>query len=53
MLDFANIGVSKHLGQIADHMDMWEGRIAEELKLTPAEVACIKDKHPNKLELQK
>ena len=53
MLDFANGGVSKHLGQIADCMNEWEGNIAEELELTRAEICCIKEKYPNKLNLQK
>lgn len=41
-----------HLGQIADNMRVWEGRIAEELKLTPADVEAIKVKHPYELKLQ-
>lgn len=42
----------KHLGRIADSMHEWEGRIAEELDLGPADVAAIKKKHPNELKLQ-
>ena len=45
-------GVLKHLGQVADSMTEWEGRISEELKLTPADVASIHTQHPNKLRLQ-
>ena len=30
----------------------WEGRIAEQLELTPADVAAIKMKHPGELQLQ-
>ena len=41
-----------HLGQIADSMVEWEGKIADELKLTPGNVADIKTKHPQKLTLQ-
>ena len=52
MVDFEHGGVSKHLGQIADVMYEWEGRIAEQLELTRADVAAINKKHPNKLELQ-
>ena len=43
----------KHLGLIADVMREWEGRIADELMLTEAEVENIKEKHRNKLNLQK
>ena len=53
MLDSLNDGVSKHLGLIADEMTQWEGRIAEELGLTYAEVAVIKAAHPYRLDLQK
>ena len=44
-------GVSKHLGQIADSMSEWEGRIADELGLKNADVAAIKNDYP-KLKLQ-
>lgn len=44
--------VPKHLGKIADSMPEWEGRIADELDLSPADVAAIKKKHPNELNLQ-
>ena len=53
MLDFGSGGVPKHLGQIADSMCEWEGRIAEGLGLTPAEVESIKYNNKDKLELQK
>ena len=42
----------RELGQIADYMYEWEGRIAEELELTVAEVAGVKTKHPKELKLQ-
>ena len=50
--DFENGGVSNHLGQIADSMYEWEGPVAEQLGLTPADVAAIKVKHPGELRLQ-
>ena len=40
------------LGQIADLMAEWEGRIADELGLTSADVAAIKEEYPGKLKLQ-
>ena len=52
MIDADNNGVLKHLGQIADSMTEWEGRISEELQLTPANIAKIQKKHPNELNLQ-
>ena len=54
MLDSENggSGVPRHLGQIADKMCEWEGSIAEELGLIPADVAAINTKHPGKLNLQ-
>ena len=52
VLDFKSGGVSKHLGKIADSMSEWEGRIADELGLTSADVATINKKHPNELHLQ-
>lgn len=52
VLDFANNGVSKHLGQIADTMCEWEGPIAEGLNLTSADIAAIKWKYPRELALQ-
>ena len=52
VLDFSSGGVSKHLGQIADHMYEWEGPVAEELCLTQADVAAIKTKYPTELKLQ-
>ena len=42
----------KSLGQIADLMAEWEGRIADELGLTLADVAAIKKKYPGELKLQ-
>ena len=52
ILDFDSGGVPKHLGQIADIMCEWEGRIAEGFGLTTAEVKSIKH-NEDKLELQK
>ena len=52
MLDHGSSGVSKLLGQIADSMYEWEGRLAEELGLTKADVAAIVKKHPTDLKLQ-
>jgi hypothetical protein len=46
------IEVPRHLGQIADFMDKWEGPIADSLGLTPPEVESIKKKHPSELCLQ-
>ena len=51
-LDFDNKGVSKHLGQIADSMYEWEGPVAEQLDLTPTDVAAIKMQYPGELRLQ-
>ena len=42
----------RHLGQIAESMVEWEGPIADELELTPADVADIKTKYPHSLKLQ-
>ena len=52
VIDGDGHGVPKHLGQIADSMTEWEGRISDELELTPAEVASIHTKHPRNLKLQ-
>ena len=43
---------TKHLGEIADEMDEWEGCIADHLGLTNSEVAAIKVKHEKELKLQ-
>ena len=51
-IDAYNKGVPKHLGQIADSMTEWKGRISEVLQLTPADVASIEIRHPNELRLQ-
>ena len=42
----------EQIGQIADSMYEWEGRVAERLGLTRAEVASIKKKYPEDLNLQ-
>ena len=52
VLDSMNDGVSRHLGQIADSMYEWERQVAEQLGLSPADVAAIKYKHPTSLKLQ-
>ena len=52
MIDCGHSGVSKHLGQIADAMYEWEGPVAEQLGLTPADIAAIKMKYPSELKLQ-
>lgn len=51
MIDAENRS-SKHLGQIADSMSEWEGAIADNLGLTPADIAGIKTKHRTELKLQ-
>ena len=40
------------LGKIADSMYEWDGPIADQLELSPADVAAIKMEHPGKLKLQ-
>ena len=52
VLDFENDGVSKHLGQIAESMYEWEGSVAEQLDLTPADIVAIRVKYPGELKLQ-
>ena len=52
MLDAENNGVPLHLGQIADSMFVWEGPIADQLGLTPTDVAAIKTRYPGELKLQ-
>ena len=51
-IDACNNGVLKHLGQIADSMTEWQGRISEELQLTQADVEGICMRYPNRLDLQ-
>ena len=51
MIDAENRS-SKHLGLIADSMHEWQGAIADELGLAPADVAAIVTKHPTQLKLQ-
>ena len=51
-IDSDSGGVLKHLGQIAYSLVKWEGRIADELKLTEADVATIKTQYPTDLKLQ-
>ena len=52
ILDFGNKGVPKDLGEIAECMHEWEGRIADNLDLTSADVAAIKTKYPSDLRQQ-
>ena len=52
VLDCDGGGVSKHLGQIADSMNEWEGPVAEELGLSPADITAIKIENPSKFNLQ-
>lgn len=52
VIDVENNDVPKHLGQIAEKMREWEGKIAEELELSPADVAAITMKHCSELKLQ-
>ena len=51
VLDFEHGGVSRHLGKIADSMNEWEGSVADQLGLVPADVAAIKMEN-SKLSLQ-
>ena len=53
MIDVEHEGISLHLGQIADVMVDWKGRIAEELGLTDADIADIKHDNCNELKQQK
>ena len=53
MIDVEHEGVSVHLGQIADVMVDWKGRIAEELGLTDADIADIKHDNCSDLKQQK
>ena len=53
VMPMANAEVqSYHLGQIAELMVEWEGRIVDKLKLTDSDVAAIKAKYPGELKLQ-
>ena len=52
VLDHESKGVPKHLGRIANFMYEWEGRVADELGLTPVDVGVIKTRYPNQLNLQ-
>ena len=48
-IDYKSSGIPRHLGQIADSMAEWEGRISDELGLTEATVANIR-KQDSKLQ---
>ena len=52
VLDSKSNSVSKHLGEIADSMYEWEGAVAENLGLAPADIASIKTKFPKEINLQ-
>ena len=52
VLDSENGGVPRHLGEIAEQMYEWEGKVSEELGLTKADVNNIKELHKNQLKLQ-
>ena len=52
VVDSENGGISKHLGEIAEQMYEWEGKVSDELGLTKADVNNIKELHKNKLKLQ-
>ena len=41
-----------HIGQIAEEVREWEGRLSDGLELSPADVETIKTKHDGKLKLQ-
>ena len=48
-----NVEVPSHkLGQIADLIKEWEGKISDKLKLGECDVEAIKTQHPGKLKLQ-
>jgi uncharacterized protein involved in tolerance to divalent cations len=44
--------VSKHLEVIADSIYEWEGAVAKNLELTPADIADIKTQYSKKMNLQ-
>ena len=52
VIDSKSNSVSKHLGEIADSMCEWEGAVAENLGLTPADISSIKTKFPKEINLQ-
>jgi hypothetical protein len=52
VLDYDSGGVSKHLGQIADSMGEWEGPVAEQLGLNPADITAIKTENHLNFKLQ-
>ena len=51
-IDSGSDGVPNHLGQIADSMAEWEGKIADTLKLKMSDVAAIKYQWPTNLKMQ-
>ena len=52
VLDSENGGVPKHLGEIAEQMYEWEGKVSDELGLIKADVNSIKEHHKDQLKLQ-
>ena len=53
LLNFFADGVPvEQIGQIADFMYEWEGSVAEQLGLSRPEVAAIKKRYPEDLNLQ-
>ena len=52
VLDVEHDGVPVNLGRIADRMDEWEGSVADNLGLTPADVTAIKVENPQQFVLQ-
>ena len=52
IIDFEHAGVPEHLGQIAEIIRQWEGRISDKLQLKSTDVAAIKLKYPLELKLQ-
>ena len=52
VVDSRNNDVPEHLGKIADSMYEWEGAVAENLKLTKADVTNITKKFPIEMNLQ-
>ena len=45
--------IHKDLGLIADEMESWEGKVAEALGLSRPDIANIRGKFSDKLDLQK
>lgn len=52
VVDSKSDNVPKHLGEIADSMYEWKGKIADELRLTRADVAEIETRNPHEIKQQ-